>query len=106
MEAYIAPKTWGGMKASRVATDVQEPEGQAEAILAGREAKLAAAREAWRARCQDRVLTDTEGAAIIGLVGASGGRESLIGLGCCPIQAEPRHPDILSHKEGNRIHTN
>jgi len=63
---YIAPK--------------DKLEGRAEAILAAREAKLAAAREARKVRRQDRALTGRQEAAILELGGASGSRESLIGL--------------------------
>lgn len=67
---YIAPK--------------DKLEGRAETILAAREAKLAAAREARKARRQDRALTGRQEEYILELAGASGGRESLIGLGLLP----------------------
>jgi transposase InsO family protein len=64
---YVAPK--------------DKLEGRDTAILAGREAKLTAAREARKDRRQDRALTVRQEDAILELAGASGSRESLIGLG-------------------------
>lgn len=56
-------------------------EGRAEAILAEREIKLAAARQARKTRRQEKALTGREEDAILLLSGASGSRESLIRLG-------------------------
>jgi transposase InsO family protein len=64
---YIAPK--------------DKMEGRAEAILAEREVKLAAARQARKNRRQEKALTARKEDAILHLPGAPGSRESLIGLG-------------------------
>jgi hypothetical protein len=55
-------------------------EGRAEAILAEREVKLAAAHQARKARRQDRTLTGQQEDAILHLPGAPGSRESLMSV--------------------------
>ena len=55
-------------------------EGRAEAILAERGLKLTAARQARKNQRQEKALAGRKEDNILGLLGASGGRESLIGL--------------------------